>query len=267
MLQYRDLKNVLRELGVKRSEPTIAHISAALIPHVKGGAQTVLGAVLASIDNILTPSFTYKTMLVPEVGPDDNLLEYGSGRLENLNASIYTPDLPADFEDCAISEVFRHYPDVKRSSHPMLSFVGLGLDAALNAQSATNPYAHTQYLRGKNASVLLAGKGPAALFALHLCEMESGRKQFVRWAMSEEGVKECLHYPGCSQGFHKIIFHLKDKVKQTLLNDQHWYAFSLDALIEVATRLLQEDPYALLCNDLHCVSCNLVRKDIRQKGM
>lgn len=265
MLQYRDLKNAIHDLGVKRSEPTLVHASAALIPQVKGGIQTMLGAILAGIDNMLMPSFTFKTMLIPEIGPEENLIEYGSGREENLNASIFIPDLPADFEDQAISEVFRHYPDVNRSNHPILSFLGLGLDGALQAQSTADPYGHIRYLLGKNAKVLLIGKDISALFSIHACEQESGRKQFLRWAMTEEGIKECPSFPGCSNGFHKVLFHLEGAVRQVTVQDQPWYSFSLDSLTRTTLQLLREDPYALLCNDLHCEKCNLIRKDIRQR--
>lgn len=265
MLQYRDLKNALNELEIKRSDPVIVHASSSLIPLVMGGAQTLLGAILAGVDNILMPSFTFKTMLIPEVGPEDNLLKYGSGRVENLSASIFTSDLPADFEDQTISELFRHYPDVIRSNHPIFSFLGLGLDAALASQTIAEPYGHIQYLQGKNTKILLADKEPSALFSLHFCEKESGRKQFLRWAMTEEGIKECPFFPGCSEGFHKILFHLGKEVKQTQFQDHTWVAFSLDSLIQTALQLLRDDPYALLCNDLHCEKCNLIRKDIRQR--
>jgi len=265
MLQYHDLKKTLHGLAIARSEPTIVHVSATLIPLVKGGAQTILGAILGAIDNILMPSFTFKTMLIPEVGPADNLLEYGSGRIENLNAAIFTPDLPADFEDRDISEVFRLYPDVQRSDHPILSFLGLGLDAALRAQTNLQPYGHIHYLLGKNAKVLLFGKDPSALFCIHYCEQESGRKQFVRWALTEEGIKECPHYPGCSQGFHKILYYLGDNVWHTSIANLPCYAFSLDALTQTTFQLLKKDPYALLCNDLHCEKCNQIRKYMRQR--
>jgi aminoglycoside 3-N-acetyltransferase len=204
-------------------------------------------------------------MITPEVGPDDNLLEYGSGRIENLSASIFTPELPADFEDQAISELFRHYPDVSRSNHPIFSFLGLGLDAALASQSISNPYGHIEYLQGKNTKILLLNKEPSALFCLHFCEKESGRKQFIRWALTQDGVKECLFFPGCSEGFHKILFHIGNQVKQTQIQDRTWFSLTLDSLIKTATQLLQEDPYALLCNNLHCERCNLIRKDIRQR--
>ena len=265
MLQYRDIKTAIHELAIERNDPTIVYVSAHLIPQVRGGAQTILGAILGSIDNILMPSFTFRTMVIPEFGPSDNLITYGSGRISNLDATIFTPELPADFEDAPISEVFRSYPDVTRSSHPIFSFLGLGLDSALIAQTINDPYGHIHYLQGMNAKIVTLAKDASAFFSLHYCEKQSGRKQFTRWAITTDGIKECPLYPGCSRGFHKILYHLDGVLIKTQILDEPCISVSLDQLIPTALQLLNDDPYALLCNDLQCKKCNAVRKDIRQR--
>lgn len=266
MLQYRDIRKALDDLHIRRGDPAIVHVSASLLSQVRGGAQTILGALLAGIDNLLIPSFTYNTMIIPEVGPADNLMEYGSGRTNNLNAAIFSNDLPADFEDCEISEFFRHYPDVTRSDHPILSFLGLGLDAALSMQSVADPYGHIAYLRGKGVKILLMAKDASSIFSLHLAIKQSGRKQFTRWALTSQGVQECQFYPGCADGFHKLFFYMEDQLKQIQVQEEVWHALPLDATLETAERLIKKDPYALLCNDLQCEKCNLIRKEIRRSG-
>ena len=266
MLKYRDIRKALDDLHIRRGDPAIVHVSASLIPQVQGGAQTILGAILAGIDNLLMPSFTYQTMIIPEVGPPDNLMDYGSGRIENLNAAIFSNDLPSDFDDREISEVFRHYPDVTRSNHPILSFLGLGLDAALSMQTAADPYGHITYLRGKGVKILLIAKDASSIFSLHLAVKQSGRKQFTRWALTPDGVRECLFFPGCANGFHKLFFHLEGHLQRAQVQEEEWYALPLDATLESAMRLISQDPYALLCNDLQCEKCNLIRKEIRQSG-
>ena len=266
MLQYRDIKAVIHELGIEREEPAIVYASSHLIPQVRGGAQTILGAVLGSIDNILMPAFTFQTMVIPEFGPPDNLVSYGSGRISNLDATIFTPELPADFEDAPISEVFRAYPDVTRSCHPIFSFLGLGLDSALVAQTIDDPYGHIRHLRAMNTKIVTLAKDASAFFSLHFSERQSGRKQFIRWALTQEGIQECRHFPGCSKGFHKILYHLDGIIMKTQIADMPCMSVSLDQLLSTAQSLLEQDPYALLCNDLQCEQCNAVRKDIRQRG-
>jgi len=265
MLQYRDIKSAIHELGIERDDPAIVYVSSHLIPQVRGGAQTILGAILGSIDNILMPSYTFQTMVIPEFGPPDNLVTYGSGRISNLDATIFTPELPADFEDSQISNVFRSYPDVTRSCHPIFSFLGLGLNSALIAQTIDDPYGHIRYLQAMDTKIVMLAKDPSALFSLHYCEKQSGRKQFTRWAITQDGIIECPHFPGCSQGFHKILYHIDGVLMKTQILDEPCISVSLNQLLSTALELLAEDPYALLCNDLQCKKCNAVRKDIRQR--
>lgn len=264
MLQYRDIKSAFQDLGLQRSDTAIVYTSSRMIPRVKGGANTILGAILAGIDNIVMPSFTFKTMIIPEVGPPENQIDYGSGRIQNLNAHIYTPDLPADFEDREISELFRQYPDVTRSLHPIHSFLGLGLDAALAQQTCEDPYGHIEYLHGKGVRILLLDKDPSVIFSLHYCENKSERRQYTRWAMTAAGVKVCYSFPGCSRGFSKILYHMNGNFEQVHVEDMVFTSIPMDSLIDKGLQILRRDPFSLLCNDLHCERCNQIRQDIRQ---
>ena len=263
MITYHDVASALKQLGLDRSIPVIAHISMERLGEVKGGADTLVGALLAAVDNAIMPVFTFATMVVPESGPEDNDITYGSGRDSNLHAAIFENSLPSDMPDCQAAEVFRAYPGSFRSSHPILSFTGLGLDAALHAQSLENPYAPIQALMDLNGWVVLMGAEPSANFSLHYAEKLVGRKQFTRWALTPAGVAACPFFPGCPNGFHKIHYYLQDELKRTLVEDQEWVAVSLKTLIQTARQLMQEDALALLCNDLNCPRCNLVRQAVR----
>ena len=96
MITYRDICAALSHLGLRRETPAIAHISLSRIGAVRGGLNTVMGALLATIDNIIIPTFTFSTMIIPEEGPPHNDIEYGSGRGSNLEAKAFTYDLPSD---------------------------------------------------------------------------------------------------------------------------------------------------------------------------
>jgi aminoglycoside 3-N-acetyltransferase len=109
-------------------------------------------------------------------------------------------------------------------------------------------------------------KDASSIFSLHLAIKQSRRKQFTRWALTSQGVQECQFYPGCADGFHKLFFYMEDQLKQIQVQEEVWYALPLDATLETAERLIKKDPYALLCNDLQCEKCNLIRKEIRQSG-
>ena len=265
MISYRDITAGLSDLGLMRSIPTVAHINLQNLGEVKGGIKTVVGAVLATVDNVLMPSFTYSTMIIPESGPPDNDLQYGSGRDSNLQATIYHQNLPSDIIDNQAVEELRKYPGIFRSSHPVFSFVGLGMDIALINHPPHDPYAPLRAVRKMNAWVLLMGAEPAANFSLHLAEMLAGRKQFIRWALTSQGVKEVPYFPGCSDGFHKVHYYLQDELHTIQVAGTDWYAVNLDVLISTAVALIEEDAFALLCNNINCVRCNLVRDTIKKQ--
>ena len=68
MTDLSDLKTGLSKLGLSKSL-VIAHASLKAFGHIEGGAETMLNALLDSVRGIIMPTFTYMTMLNPEVGP------------------------------------------------------------------------------------------------------------------------------------------------------------------------------------------------------
>lgn len=190
-------------------------------------------------------------------------MEYGSGRETNLNAKIFTPDLPSDTTDHELSDKFRALPKVHRSNHPILSFVGLGLNAALEAQSSEQPWKPIQFLANHDGWVLLLGADQTQNISLHWAEQQVGRKQFLRWSLTPQGVAECPNFPGCPNGFNKIQYHVKDLLHQTTINHILYQAYPLQPLMSAAMDLINQDPYALLCNSLTCERCNAVRRAVR----
>ena len=96
MLTFRDFISGIRKLDIDHSLPVVAHASLSAFGEVHGGAETVLGALLSSFNSVIMPAFTYKTMIIPEIGPPDNAIVYGSGKDTNRMAEIYRPDMPSD---------------------------------------------------------------------------------------------------------------------------------------------------------------------------
>lgn len=263
MLSYRDISSALEDLGLNRSTPVLAHINTHAIGEVKGGLNTLMGALLGTVDNVMMPSFTFSTLIIPPGGPPDNLMEYGSGRDSNLNASVFSNDLPSDFPNNESSEALREYPGIYRSSHPVFSFIGLGLDVALISHPPEDPYAPLRGLRNLDGWVLLMGSSPSDNFSIHWAEQLTGRKQFIRWALTADGVREIPHFPGCSDGFHKLDYYLQEELHQISVGDQKWKAMRLKTLINVASALIKDDAFALLCNEISCPRCNIVRDTIK----
>ena len=263
MISYRDISTGLQDLGLDRSTPVLAHISLPKLGEIKGGLNTLMGALLSTVDNVMMPTFTFSTLIIPENGPENNLMIYGSGRDSNLNAEVFSHNLPGDAPDNQASEALRAYPGVYRSSHPVFSFAGLGLDVVLVDHPADDLYAPIAELRKLNGWILLLGADPSANFSVHYAEKLAGRKQFTRWAMGADGIIEIPYYPGCSEGFHKINFYMQEELHTVRIADIYLHAMKVDTLLNVAVALINEDAFALLCNTINCPRCNLVRESIK----
>ncbi len=260
MITYRDLVSGLKQLNLGYIQPAIAHASLAAFGEVRGGAETVLGAVLSTVDALMMPTFTYKTMVIPEEGPPDNGITYGGGRDLNRLAEIFRKSSPADKSMGIIAETLRQHPDSQRSTHPILSFAGVNLSTALAAQTLQTPLTPLRYLVEQDGVVLLLGVNHTANTAIHYAEKLAGRMQFVRWALTREGIVECPGFPGCSNGFEQAVPFLARVTQRAHIGNAVVQKIRLRDLVEIIVERLRKDPLALLCRNLECERCSTVRR-------
>lgn len=260
MTGYRELIAGFRALGVSPVSPIIVHASLKALGNVEGGAEAVLAALVALWDTLVMPSFTYKTMVVPEVGPPDNGISYGSGVDQNAMAEFFRPKMPADRLMGALTEALRIYPQSKRSAHPILSFAGLNAVPILESQTMAEPLAPIRLLMESQGWVILLGVDHTVNTSIHYAEHLAARKQFVRWALTPEGVKECPGFPGCSDGFEQLTPHLENITHFGRVGKALVRALPVAELIKVARNLIVQEPLALLCERTYCERCQDVRR-------
>ncbi|MBN2556775.1 MAG: AAC(3) family N-acetyltransferase [Anaerolineales bacterium] len=268
MVSYRDLINMLRDLGLDTYSRVVVHASLTGFEHVTGGARSLVGALIETCETVIMPAFTTTTMVVPPFGPPDNGLDYGSATGENLAANIYTLDLPADEELGLMPEVLRQHERSSRSRHPILSFVGINAEEAIAAQTIQDPMGAIAWLAEYDGDVLLIGDGHRRNFSLHYAEKLSGRKQFTRWALTPGGVLECPNMPGCPDGFQSIASRLDGISRRDVLDGAPFELVPLRDLLHLTSGWLHEDPSALLCAREDCVRCGAVRRwiEAQKKG-
>jgi len=259
MTTFRDFYNGLRQLEIPPSHPLIAHASLSAFGDVHGGAETVLGALLGAFHTVVMPSFTYKTMLIPETGPEHNACTYGSGKDTNRMAEFFRPDMPVDRLIGKIAETLRTRAGAQRSSHPILSFTGINAGAILGAQTLKDPLGPIRALSEADGWVLLLGVDHTANTSIHYAEKEAGRKQFIYWALTPAGVVECMGCPGCSAGFQVVSTRLDHVTRTVQIGPGIVQALPLKDLINTVQQWLKEDPLALLCEKPDCGYCNAVR--------
>ena len=253
-----DLKTGLAKLGLTK-RLVIAHASLKAFGHIEGGAETMLAALLDSVRGIIMPTFTYKSMLNPEVGPPRNGITYGSETDLNKLAEAFYPDMPADKMMGVLPEFLRKHPKAKRSSHPIQSFAGIRADAVINSQRIYDPLSPIGMLADQDGWVLLLGVDHTVNTSIHYAEKLAGRLQFIRWALLQDRVVECSGFPGDSDGFNVIAPALDKYTRRVEIGDALVQAVHLKSLIKVVMDQIKENPFALLCQRQDCERCTAVR--------
>lgn len=258
-LSVKTLRQILAdELGINSGTDLLvfaSHFNA--VGPVEGGAGTFLDVLLETAETVIMPAFTYQTMIIPEIGPPDNAIVYGSGADLNPRAEIFHHKLPVH-PDCGIlAETMRRKKGTLRSNHPILSFVGQGnkaktILAAQTLQDPLRPIATLETLRGH---VLLIGVDHRQNFALHLAEQRTGRKTFTRWALTPATILELPGIPGCMEGFNALWGRVLGLAEVSRIGMARAEIYPLRPLLAEAERALAADPNFMLCDKPSCLSC------------
>ncbi|OGO16448.1 MAG: hypothetical protein A2Y93_09605 [Chloroflexi bacterium RBG_13_68_17] len=259
MLTYRELVTALRSLGLDRESRVLAHASLSSFEPVTGGEETVLGALLAVSGPLLMPAFTLRTMVAPPLGPADNGMTYGA---DNRGVEPFGPETAADAAMGELVEMLRRRPEARRSMHPIYSFVGVLADEYLEAQSLLDPLGPIARLAEDDGDVVLLGVDHRADVSLHYAERIAGRKTFLRWALTPQGVVTCPNSPGCSDGFQAVEPHLRGVVRRADIGGSVIEAIPVRDLVHFASAWLRQDPQAMLCDRPDCERCRDVRRSL-----
>ncbi|HJS18205.1 MAG TPA: AAC(3) family N-acetyltransferase [Anaerolineales bacterium] len=258
MLDYDELKSAFQELDLA-NKPVIAHASLKPFGYIQNGADAVLQALSESVQGVIMPAFTYRTMITPETGPSNNGITYGGDQYYNREARPFTAELPADSMMGILPETLRNHPLAKRTSHPILSFAGLGVDSILGAQTLHKPFAPIAALADEDGWVVLINVDHTVNTSIHYAEKLAGRKQFLRWALMDNRILECPNFPGDSSGFNAVAKSIHPHIRRVEIGDAFIQALPLRRLFDAVQELIKRDPLALLCQRMDCERCNAVK--------
>ena len=264
MLTYRNLVLTFDELGLTKSSRILVHSNLDAAGEIEGGTEAVLGALLASCEMVLTPAFTHASVVVPEVGPPDNAIDYGASEAENLDAEFFHPEMVVDEGLGALPRAILKHEASERSSHPILSFTGIHAAEPLALQTLSEPFGPITWLAEFDGDILLIHADHTSNISLHYAEQLAGRQALIRWALTENGVVECRNMPGCSQGFEAIRGRLTGEVQQTSIGSIGLELIPVRDLLHIAAGWIREDSRALLCGTPDCLYCPQLRATIRK---
>jgi aminoglycoside 3-N-acetyltransferase len=257
-MDYNTLKSAFRELHLA-NRPVIAHASLRPFGYIKNGADAVLQALVESVQSVIMPTFTYMTMITPEVGPPENGISYGGDEYYNREARPFTIEMPVDSMMGILPETLRNHPRARRTSHPILSFAGIGADRILEAQTLQEPFAPIGALAAEAGWVLLINVDHTVNTSIHYAERLAGRRTFLRWALLKDRVVECPNFPGDSSGFNGVAKYLQADTRRVDMEESLIQAVPLKRMFDVIQELIKKDPLALLCHRTDCERCNAVR--------
>ncbi len=258
-LRLRELLLGLRDLNLAKA-PVIVHSSLGSFGQVEDGAETVVNALTGVFETLLVPTYTYKTMIVPMVGPPDNAMTYGTQQDLNRMADFFTPKMPADPLMGVIAETLRRHPRARRSTHPIQSFAGINAEELIASQTLGDHFTPLARLEKLGGWVLLLGVDHTVNSSIHYAEKLAGRKQFTRWALTPGGVVECPGFPGCSAGFQELAPEVEKFSRQVQIGSALVQALPLTMLFKLVMGRIKKDPLALLCRQEDCERCSQVRK-------
>lgn len=173
---YRVLKTELRALGVDSGMTVIVHTSMSKLGWVAGGVRSVVDAlvdVVGQAGTLVMPTHT-SDLSEPELW-ENPPVPRSWWQIIRSETPAFDPALTPSRGMGSVVECFRHYPGVKRSGHPQVSFAALGPCAA--AVTANHSLEHSlgegsplARLYELDAYVLLLGVGHSNNTALHLAE-------------------------------------------------------------------------------------------------
>jgi len=256
---YAEIKNALDELGLQ-NKPVIVHASLKKFGFINGGPGTVIAALARSFKSVIMPTHTYKTMIIPEVGPPNNGIIYGANKDNNRMAEAFTISMLPDPMMGKLPLAMLQERDSFRTSHPILSFGGLNSKDILLTQTLYDPLAPIRELTEQDGWVILINVDHTVNTSIHYGEKLAGRRQFVRWALTKGRIVECPGFPGDSSGFNAIEEYIHSRTLRVNMDkDAFILAVPLKRLIEVTVDLIKREPLALLCQRSECERCNALR--------
>jgi aminoglycoside 3-N-acetyltransferase len=91
--------------------------------------------------------------------------------------------------------------------------------------------------------------------SIHYAESLAGRRPFLRWALTPQGVVECPCFPGDSSGFEAIASDLEFSTRKVKIGQAVVQAVPSPLLFKAVIERIKKDPLALLCRQEDCPRC------------
>ncbi|HEY3358253.1 MAG TPA: AAC(3) family N-acetyltransferase [Polyangia bacterium] len=268
----------LDRLGVPRGGVLVVHSGYRALGPVEGGPATVAHALACAAGadgTVLAPAFT-TDLIDPATWP----VPPAPAERARLMAAmpLFDPDVSPPHKMGAIAQALWRLPGVRRSRHPVTSWVALGprAEELLRDHDLEDP----EGLGGPvgrayqaDAQVLLLGVAHDANTTIHLAESLLDMPHLyalpdrypVATADGRREWRPVTKTTKCSDGFVKLAPHLEraSVVRHGRVGDAETLLVRSRDVVRAVTDLLARAPAALLCDDAECVHCPTSRQVLR----
>ncbi len=256
-----DIEHGLRELGLGQDSHVLVHSSYKAFGGVDGGPSAIVDALVNTLATLMMPASTWEhTAVWDESGLFDGNA-YREEAPQGATAEPFANDTPIDRNIGVISETLRQTHDVRRSSHPLQSFIAHGrLADELTSGAGTDFSEPLQRLFDADGSLLLMGVTHRSSTAIHLAEQLAGRQLFTRHALTTAGLVGVI-CGGCGNAFDDLQPHVEQLERRTTVGQATLRCYPLRPYVEAAHAMIERDPHALLCSASAALGTSCVRCD------
>ncbi len=254
-----DIERGLRELGLGTESHVLVHTSYKSLGGVEGGPKAVIDALLNTVATLMMPASTWEHTAVWDSRGRFEGNAYMEAAPLGATAEPFKQSTPIDRNIGIIPETLRTAYGVRRSTHPLQSFVVSGeLAEELTNGDDTDFAAPIQRLMDAGGELLLMGVSHKSSTAIHLGEQLAGRQLFTRHALTNDGVRGVI-CGGCGNAFDGLQPHVQHLEQRSTVGEATLRRYQLRPYVEAARDLIKRDPHALLCA---CVRCDAHRNRV-----
>lgn len=239
------------------------HPSIRSFGGLDGGPESLVDGLLDTGTTVLFPTFSIDFSVPPPVDdrPAQNGLDY-----DKIDATpwewrgpsmIYSPEWTGiEHWLGATAAYVAARPDRIRGNSPTSSFSAIGpLAPQLIVDSAGDVYGPLRALSELDGFVALMGVGLERMTLLHLAEVMSGRRPFIRWTRDRDGSVIRERGGECSEGFGNLDDVLRPFERRVRVGTSLWRVFAASAAAEAAADAIRADPSITHCGREDCIEC------------
>jgi aminoglycoside 3-N-acetyltransferase len=248
MVTQAGIERGLRALGLGNASRVLVHSSYRSLGPVDGGPLAVVRALVESLGTVMMPAFTSDRTFVWDASGVFEGNAYRSKPPDDARAEPFTYQTPANKTMGILTETFRTAYPVRRSAHPSASFIAYGELAVLLVGPGTEEdgVEPIRRLMKAGGDLLLLGVTHTSSTSIHLAEQLAGRALFVRHALTPEGVR-AVRGGGCGAAFDGLQPYVERLEHRTQVGNATLRCYPLPEYVDAARRLIERDPFALLC--------------------